>query len=181
MKNLASLFLLITFISLLSCASTQEEQKINTLTKSEIADGWQLLFDGKSMDNWKSFNGGEVTGWKVVDGILNNSGGGSDHGGDIITKKQFQNFVLTLEWKIAPKSNSGVFYHVQEGKTNAIYESGPEYQLLDDKGWPTKLHDDQYSGANYAMQAPVGSEVVPLDQWNITKRQLSVSFIYLYN
>ncbi|MEN8116982.1 MAG: DUF1080 domain-containing protein [Bacteroidota bacterium] len=166
MKNLIYLTLFGIVFSFSSCSS---QPKLNSLTKKEIKDGWELLFDGKTTDNWKTFNGGEVTGWKIIDGVLHNSGVGSDHGGDIITKKQFQNFELYLEWKIAPESNSGVFFHVQEGLTNAIYESGPEYQLLDDKGWPTKLEDHQYSGANYAMHVPQNAEVVPIDEWNTTR------------
>lgn len=55
-------------------------------------EGWELLFDGKLLDNWKTFNGGAVTGWKINNGELHNSGVGSDHGGDIITNKQYTNF-----------------------------------------------------------------------------------------
>uniref|UniRef100_UPI003216F2AE 3-keto-disaccharide hydrolase n=1 Tax=uncultured Draconibacterium sp. TaxID=1573823 RepID=UPI003216F2AE len=142
---------------------------INTLSKKEKKAGWELLFNGENLDGWKIFQGGEVKGWKVIDGILHNSGVGSDHGGDIITTKQFADFELYLEWQIAPKSNSGIFIRVQEGDTKKIYETGPEYQLLDDKGWPTKLDDSQYSGANYAMHTPVGAVVKPLDQWNTTR------------
>jgi hypothetical protein len=120
------------------------------------------------MDNWKTFNGGEVTGWKIIDGILHNSGVGSDYGGDIITKKQYTNFEVYLEWKIAPESNSGVFIRVQEGLCDAIYESGAEYQLIDDKGWPNKLNANQYSGANYAMHKPKNATVKPLNEWNST-------------
>lgn len=168
MKNLTAAFIFCILTSFFSCSS-QKNAEINTLSKQEIADGWTLLFDGKTTNNWKTFNGGEVTGWKITDGILNNSGVGSDHGGDIITKKQYTNFELYLEWKVAPESNSGVFYHVQEGLTNAIYESGPEYQLIDDKGWPTKLEDHQYSGANYGMHVPQNAKVMPLEKWNTTR------------
>ncbi len=166
MKNLIYFAFSAILAMLLGCAP--KEQQINTLTKKEIAGGWELLFDGNSLDNWKTFNGGEVAGWKVIDGILHNSGVGSDHGGDIITKKEFQNFELYLEWKVTPESNSGVYYHCQEGIVNAIYESGPEYQLIDDKGWPTKLKDSQYSSANYDMHAPQNAEVAPIDEWNKT-------------
>ncbi|MCE4564800.1 DUF1080 domain-containing protein [Maribellus sp. CM-23] len=144
-------------------------QKLNTLSKKEKKQGWELLFNGDNLGGWKLFQGGEVKGWKIVDGILNNSGVGSDHGGDIITKEQFKDFELSLEWKISSQSNSGIFYHVQEGETKKIYETGPEYQLLDDLGWPTKLHDSQYTGSNYAMQAPVRAKVKPLDEWNTTR------------
>lgn len=151
------------------CSCNLGEKKSNTLTEKEKKEGWILLFDGNSTDNWKAFNGGDVTGWKIRDGVLYNSGVGSDHGGDIITRDEFENFELMLEWKVDSQSNSGVFYHVQEGLTNAIYESGPEYQLIDDKGWPEPLEASQYSGANYAMHAPQDAEVKPLDEWNTTR------------
>lgn len=160
---------LVFLVFVMAIAFLGNAQNLNKLTKKEKKAGWELLFNGKNLDGWKIFQGGEVKGWKVIDGVLNNSGIGSDHGGDIITVKQFADFELYLEWKIAPKSNSGVFYRVQEGDTKKIYETAPEYQLLDDKGWPTKLDDSQYSGANYAMHTPKGAEVNAIDKWNTTR------------
>ena len=116
------------------------------------------MFNGKNFKGWKKFNDEEVTSWKVENGIMCNSGKGSDHGNDIITTKKFKDFELYLEWRIDHKSNSGVFYRVEEGLTERIYESGPEYQLLDDKGWPAKLHDSQYSGSFYAVYAAQGAK-----------------------
>lgn len=168
MKNLSYFLICNIIITFFACTHTKTYRP-NTLSENEISEGWELLFDGKTIDTWKTFNGGEVTGWKVIDGVLQNSGVGADHGGDIITKKQYANFELYLEWKIDHESNSGVFYHVQEGLTNAIYESGPEYQLLDDKGWPTKLEKYQYSGANYAMHNPQNAKVKPINEWNTTR------------
>lgn len=158
------MFGIVTFLTV-----TAQNEKINTLSENEKKEGWRLLFNGKNLDGWRTFQGKEITGWKVVDGILNNSGVGSDHGGDIITREKFQNFELSLEWKIAPQSNSGIFYHVNEKIGTAIYESGPEYQLIDDKGWPDKLRDDQYSGANYGMHAPKNAVVKDLREWNQTR------------
>ncbi len=166
MRNASLMFLLGVTILLLSCSP---KEKLNSLTKEETKEGWELLFDGKTLDNWKTFNGGAVTGWKIIDGVLYNSGVGSDHGGDIITKKDYANFELYLEWKVDSQSNSGIFYHVQEGLTDAIYESGPEYQLIDGKGWPTQLEASQYSGSNYGMNAPENAEVKPLGEWNTTR------------
>ena len=141
-----------------------QNDKINTLSEREKKEGWQLLFNGKNLEGWRTFQGKEISGWKVIDGVLNNSGVGSDHGGDIITKVKYQNFELSLEWKIAPQSNSGIFYHVNEKIGTAIYESGPEYQLIDDKGWPDKLRDDQHSGANYGMHAPKNAVVKDVNE-----------------
>jgi hypothetical protein len=168
MKNITTLLFIGLFLGFNSCSSFKKEVP-NTLTSAEQKEGWELLFDGKTTDKWKTFNGGEVTGWKILDGELHNSGVGSDHGGDIVTKKDYENFELYLEWKVAKESNSGIFIHVQEGITDAIYESGPEYQLIDDNGWPEKLEAYQYSGANYAMNAPEDAEVKSLDKWNETR------------
>jgi hypothetical protein len=168
MRNIATLIILAAILA--SCATqTPKEPAINSLTKTEIAEGWILLFNGSDLNNWKIYNGGDVTGWKIEDGILHNSGVGSDYGGDIITREQFQNFELYLEWKIAPQSNSGIFFHVVEHVAPAIYQSGPEYQLIDDHGWPGKLEPGQLSGANYDMHAPVGAQVKPLNEWNKTR------------
>lgn len=170
MKNFSYLVLLLMATALLSCSSSKGKKgQVNILPKENIEKNWEFLFDGKSLDNWKKFKGVGVTGWEIKNGELYNSGVGSDHGGDIITKKEYENFELYVEWKISPESNSGIFYHVQEGVTNAIYESGPEYQLIDDRGWPTKLLESQYTGANYAMQAPVNAKVVAVGKWNITR------------
>jgi hypothetical protein len=155
---------LIGFMIFLSVAA--QSDRINILSEKEKKEGWRLLFNGKNLDGWRTFQGREITGWKVIDGVLNNSGIGSDHGGDIITREKFQNFELELEWKIAPQSNSGIFYHVNEKIGTAIYESGPEYQLIDDKGWPERLREDQYSGANYGMHAPKNAIVKDVNDWN---------------
>lgn len=159
-KIFAVMFGIAAFLSVVA-----QNDKINTLSEKEKKEGWRLLFNGKNLDGWRTFQGKEISGWKVIDGVLNNSGVGSDHGGDIITREKFQNFELSLEWKIAPQSNSGIFYHVNEKIGTAIYESGPEYQLIDDKGWPDKLRDDQYSGANYGMHAPKNAVVKDVNDW----------------
>jgi hypothetical protein len=149
-------------------ALTSNAQKCNKLSKEEKKAGWELLFNGEDLDGWKIFQGGEVKNWKVIDGVLENSGKGSDYAGDIITKEQFEDFELYLEWKITSKSNSGIFIRAKEGVAEKIYETAPEYQLIDDKG-RLGLTAAQYTGANYAMDKPVGAEVKPLDQWNTTR------------
>lgn len=153
----------------ISLSTLAQNVQINTLTEKEKKEGWRLLFNGKNTDGWKPFQGKEISGWKVIDGVLNNSGVGSDHGGDIVTREKFQSFELYVEWKVAPQSNSGIFYHVNEKIGKAIYESGPEYQLIDDKGWPEKLLDNQYSGADYGMYAPQNAMVKNLNDWNQTR------------
>lgn len=151
-----------------SC-STKDIQQNNKLTKQEIEEGWELLFDGKTTNGWRNFGQADIQGWKVIDGVLHNSGKGSDHGGDIVSDSQYEDFELYLEWKIDKESNSGVFYHVDEQVADAIYKTGPEYQLLDDIGWPDKLDASQYTGANYGMNDPIDAKVKPITEFNITR------------
>lgn len=183
MKKLSVVISIMAFALIVGCGQQTNKKKvekkpaektvtmaINTLTPEEKAAGWELLFNGKDLSGWKKYNDGEVTGWTVKDGVLNNSGGGGSHGGDIITKNQdYKDFELYLEWKINPQSNSGVFYHAKEGGEGAISRSGIEYQLIDGKGWPSKIHDYQFSGALYAMYPPKEFAVKPVGEWNVTR------------
>ncbi|MDD2475368.1 MAG: DUF1080 domain-containing protein [Dysgonamonadaceae bacterium] len=162
---------LIGCIIMLGFSCQSETKDHNILSKTEKLEGWELLFDGETTNGWRFFKGGEVKGWKVEDGILHNSGIGSDHGGDIITTEEFKDFELYLEWRADSLSNSGIFYRVQEHDSiRAIYESGPEYQLGDDTvdKNPNTLCS-QLTGANYAMNRPIGAISKPLGEWNTTR------------
>ncbi len=147
--------------AMLTAAMTSCAPKQNTLTEEEIADGWELLFDGKSLDQWKDFNGDSLTQpWHVVDGCIQANGDGSDLSGYIVTKKQYENFILDWEWKLSHGGNSGMLYHVVEDPYFKVpYVTGPEYQLIDEEGWeednaPTKLEEWQRLGVDYAMHLP---------------------------
>lgn len=158
---------------LVSCAP-----KHNTLSEAEIADGWQLLFDGKTLDQWKDFNGDSLTQpWTVVDGCIQAKGGGSDLSGYIVTKKEYENFILDWEWKLSHGGNSGMLYHVVEDPYFKVpYVTGPEYQLIDEEGWeevnaPTKLEEWQRLGVDYAMHLPdkAAMQVNPQGEWNSSR------------
>ncbi|MBQ8773978.1 MAG: DUF1080 domain-containing protein [Muribaculaceae bacterium] len=147
----------------------------NTLTKEEIADGWQLLFDGKTLDGWRDYNGDSLTQpWHVVDGCIQAKGNGDDHLGYIVTDKQYDNFILDWDWKLSYGGNSGMIYHVVEDPYFGVpYVTGPEYQLIDVEGWeetnaPTKLEEWQKIGVDYAMYLPNPDSlfVNPQGEWN---------------
>ncbi len=145
----------------------------NTLSEAEKAEGWALLFDGQSAAGWRGFNQDSLPGsWAAEGGLLTTAGTGGDIGGDIIyTPQAFDNFELYLEWKIEEAGNSGIFYHVQEGEQyHALYENAPEYQLLDDIGFPQELEAWQTVGADYGMYAPKEDKPVrPAGQWNSSR------------
>jgi hypothetical protein len=153
---------------LASCSTTTHE--LNELTPEEIDKGWVLLFDGKTLDGWKGYNK-ELNGWKVHKGTLMSEGiGPSNGGGDIMTVKEYDNFELSVEWKISKQGNSGIIYLIHETpEYNQTYSTGPEYQVLDDLGWPDKLNELNLTASNYDMHAAVGKDVKPAMEWNTAR------------
>ncbi|MCK9324977.1 MAG: DUF1080 domain-containing protein [Bacteroidales bacterium] len=148
---------------------TAMAQALNTLSPKEKAEGWELLFDGKSMDKWRCYKLDKVQGWAIEDGAMVALGLPGGQGGDVITKEKYKDFELYLEWKVAQGSNSGIFFHVVEGEDYpTVYMTGPEYQLIDDVG--AEGTDPKYlSGANYDVHRPKHGQVKTLDQWNTAK------------
>lgn len=160
--------LFISLASFIMSFSTNNKQKDNTLTKKEKKQGWILLFDGATMNGWRAYKNKESDGWDVKDGELYCKETGVKKRADLITNSQYENYELLIDWKITPKKNSGIIYMVTE-ENGATYESGPEYQLIDDIGYPSKLTDKQLSGSNYDMHAPTAKVVKPAGEWNQTK------------
>jgi len=106
-------------------------QAPNELTPAEKAQGWKLLFDGKTTAGWRGFKKQSfpAQNWVVEDGWLHCLGKG---GGDIITEAEFEQFELEWEWKLSPGGNSGVKYFVVESRGPV----GHEYQIIDDEKHP---------------------------------------------
>lgn len=146
------------------CAGTA-----NRLTDAEKAEGWELLFDGTSLDQWRLYNSEGTGSWGIDDGCLAADGTGSDSTGYIVTRKEYADFDLVFDWKIAPEGNSGVIYHVVESdRFHSPYLTGPEYQLIDDINWPGELEEWQKTGADYAMYLPdpEKKKLNPAGEWN---------------
>ena len=110
----------------------------------------------------------ESQGWDVKNGELYCKEEGVTKRADLITNNMYENYELQIDWKISPKKNSGIIYMVTE-ENGASYESGPEYQLIDDIGYPAKLADKQLSGANYDMNAPTTKTAKPAGEYNHTR------------
>jgi len=126
---------------------------------------WEVLFDGKTTDKWRGYkmNSFPDQSWKVEDGILKTVPGGN--GSDIVTKENYGNFELELEWKVTSGANSGIMYHVAED-FDAPYQTGPEMQVLDDDKHADGKNPKTSAGALYDLIAPKNKSLKPVGQWN---------------
>ncbi len=137
----------------------------NRLTPAQRKAGWQLLFDGTSCEHFRGFKREDLPGaWSAQDGTLAFDPEHEDRG-DILTKAQYESYVLELEWRVAPKGNSGVMFHVGESE-GAPWATGPEMQILDNEGHPDGRARKTSAGANYALDAPALDVTRPPGRWN---------------
>lgn len=143
----------------------------NTLSNAEKKEGWKLLFDGKTKNGWRYYQNKPSKSWEVSNGTLHSKGGASNYGSinaDLMTKDQYDNFELSIDYKISPKGNSGILYLVTEDYESS-YLSGPEYQVIDDINFPEKIEDWQKTGANYAMNPAPAAQPNPAGEWNTAR------------
>ena len=167
--------ILLSLLIVFSMTSFAKKGGDNTLSKKEKKEGWELLFDGKSTENWRGYGKQDFPkGWIIEDGTMKCKGSGrgeagAKDGGDIITKKQYQNFEFALEWKISEGGNSGIFYLAQEKPDQKIYMSSPEMQVLDNEKHPdAKLGRDgnRQAGSLYDLIPAVPQNAKPVGEWN---------------
>lgn len=173
MKTISYLF--VAALLLISCKqNTQKESKEKSEPVAEhkhekqAQDSWEILFDGSNFDAWHMYNTGEPVSeaWSIEDGAMVLTPG--DSAGNIVTEKEYTNFVLSLDWKISEGGNSGIFWGViEDEKFNQPYQTGPEIQVLDDERHPdAKAGTTHQSGALYDMIAPSKKVAKPAGEWN---------------
>ena len=131
----------------------------NSLTEAEQKAGWKLLFDGKSLEQFRGYKKDKPgTAWKVDDNAIKLSGKG---GGDLMTKDKYQFFELSLDWNLPKGGNSGIIYRVAE-INGPSYKTGPEVQILS----RMKAGGKTDAGSCYALYAPKVANLKPNGQWN---------------
>jgi hypothetical protein len=158
-KNLIALF--VAFIT--SIAASAEE---NTLTPTERAAGWQLLFDGKTFAGWQGYRNAPIAGWEVSEGTIHAIA--KTRGIELVTEKTFSDFELTWEWKLPFAGNNGVKYFVTDDRPSA---PGHEYQMIDDANHSDGKRGPRWqTGAFYDVLPPAADKPVkPIGEWNASK------------
>jgi len=132
------------------------------------AADWIVLFDGKPTDKLRGYKMKEFPSqyWAIENGALKTVPGKAV---DLVTVDQFEDFELEFEWKVAPGGNSGVMYRVAE-TGSAPYQTGPEYQVLDDDKHPDGRNPKTSSGSLYALIAPSnGKTLKPVGEFNSSR------------
>ena len=162
---------LVTFASLLAFTALTAAADLNTLTSAEQKDGWKLLFNGKSLDGWRTYKeGGKIgAGWIVEDGLLKKQAKIS--GGDMMTVQTTSgtaNWELSWEWRIAKNGNNGIKYFITEARKGAL---GHEYQMLDDDGHPDgKVGAHRQTASFYDVLPPAKDKPTkPVGEWNTSR------------
>jgi hypothetical protein len=141
------------------------EQPADSVT---VDEGFVSLFDGTSISGWRNFNSNEVgKAWKIDNGAIMLDPSSGEKGGDLITNDEYENFELSLEWKIDSCGNSGILFNVVEDKKyKEVWETGPEMQVLDNTCHPDAKITKHRAGDLYDLISCSIETVKPAGEWN---------------
>ena len=134
-------------------------QEANQLLATKDADKFQSIFNGKDLDGWV----GATNNYEVVDGAIGCKKGS---GGNLLTEKEYENFVVRLEFQLPPGGNNGLAIRAPlEG--NPAYQAMCELQVLDSTAKKYEdLDERQYHGSAYGMAAAERGFLRPVGEWN---------------
>jgi hypothetical protein len=162
MKKFGTALLLSLLVACADDPIIDASECVNELSAEEQESGWRLLFDGQSLAQWRSYREDELDpDWTVENGCLARVG----LAGDIITREQFGDFELKLEWRISEAGNSGIFIRGDESG-GSIHHTGFEMQVLDNAGHSDARDPSHRAGAFYDMMEPDHDTSQPVGYWN---------------
>lgn len=174
MKKLLTSFTLLFLFVLFACQNKKTEQK-NTASDSELPEKqWVRIFNGRDLQGWQGFSKTAIPGqWIVEDGVIkcnSNPAFKSEGQHSIVTMEQYGDFELSFDFKIMKNGNSGVMYHVSQDTAYQFdYETGPEYQILDDDEDPDRPATRRLA-SNYDLYAAVADKRFNgVNEWNLGK------------
>ena len=126
---------------------------------------WHALVQKTSAKDWRGWKSEDFpAGWTVADGVISKDGDVDD----LISRSEYANFELELEWKVGSGGNAGIFYRGTR-EYDHIYWSAPEYQLLDDANHPDGKNRLTSAAAAYGLYAPPAGIVHAANEWNSTR------------
>ncbi len=181
----SSVFIFLIPLTLIVIAETSLAQATkslnvspNVLSEAEVKQGWKLLFDGRTMNGWRGayMDSLPAQGWKVQDGMLivqAFGGGESAAGGDIVTREEYSNFDVRVDFKVTVNANSGIKYFVIEHQPRTPGSAkGLEYQILDDSTHPDAklgINGNRALASLYDLIPATNKHVNPVGEWNTAR------------
>jgi hypothetical protein len=130
------------------------------LTSEEKAQGFEVLFNGKDLNNWV----GNKTDYVVEDNTIAIYPTKEGHG-NLSTEKEYSDFIFRFDFQLTPGANNGLGIHAPlDG--DAAYE-GKEIQILDNTAPVySKLEVWQYHGSVYGILPAKREFLKPIGNWN---------------
>jgi hypothetical protein len=126
---------------------------------------WVPLLEDASANAWRGWKTDALPkSWHVEQGTISKAGRVED----LLTRKEYGNFELELEWKIGKAGNSGILYRGTR-EYDYIYWSAPEYQLLDDVNNEDGRNRLTSAASDYDLYAAPAGILRPYDHWNTTR------------
>jgi hypothetical protein len=163
-------FAALAAFALFSCKQEKKEEPkdMESVQEKPSSGEWISLFDGKTLSGWRNFKSQEVgAAWKVVDGTIMLDKSTGAKGGDLITNDEYENYELSIEWKIDSCGNSGIIFNVvEEEKYNEVWNTGPEMQVLDNTCHPDAKIIKHRAGDLYDLISCSTETVKPAGEWN---------------
>jgi hypothetical protein len=137
---------------------------LNELTTEETRAGWILLFDGKTTDGWRKDTVGDVPSeWTADQGALTRPGSSSDR--YILTRTEYENFELTLDWSIQEYGDGGIFIRAWND-TAGLWNRAPEFQIVDQWRRLDALRPAANTGACAWIYPPLKDVSRPIGEYN---------------
>ena len=169
---MSKLFLCLICMSIclsFSCKKTAEKEVDVTETTYKTPEPqWTMLSEGNSFDHWHGYNSSDIGGaWDISDGVITFDRERGE-GGDIVTNEEYENFELSLEWKISECGNSGIFFNIVESEDYPFpWLTGPEMQVLDNTCHPDAKYVNHRAGCLYDMIVVSEENEKPAGEWNL--------------
>jgi hypothetical protein len=174
MKKL--LLLACTAVIFSSCHSSQNNTAATEDSTATKDTSWAPIFDGKSTKGWHTYGKTEAgKAWKAGDGVLHldasqKADWQTKNGGDLVTDAEYENFELSVEWKISRAGNSGIIFYVNEDpkKYEYCWHTGIETQIADNRENEDGQIAKHRAGDLYDLMSISKEVVKPAGQWNKT-------------
>ena len=136
------------------------ESPVNSLSKEEKAEGFELLFDGKELSP-EIWHDAVIPGYPIENGEIV-----CREGGNLLTVKEYGDFIFRFEFALPPGGNNGVGIRAESIHKDVAWH-GMEIQILDDTADKYKnLQAWQFHGSIYGVVPAKRGHLKPVGEWN---------------